>query len=58
MKCWTASVRRDERGQDLIEYALITSLIALVCAFQVQCLGISIDGTYDNVEATVNSIPQ
>ena len=48
---------QDDRGQDLIEYALISSLIALVCALQIQCLGMSVDRTYDGIDATVDSIP-
>ena len=60
MRRFVQSVRRlagDGRGQDLIEYALLGSLIAIVVALQVQCLGMTIDQRYDGFATGVESIP-
>jgi Flp pilus assembly pilin Flp len=43
-------IRRDE-GQDLLEYALLVALIALVAAGAVELAGGSISGIFDEIVA-------
>jgi len=47
--------RRDDRGQDLIEYALLVSLVALVAISAVSQVGTTIKDVFWNVIAA--SIP-
>ncbi|HZJ33161.1 MAG TPA: Flp family type IVb pilin [Vicinamibacterales bacterium] len=47
--------RRDERGQDLIEYALLVGLVALVAVSAVTQVGSTIKDVFWNVIAA--SIP-
>lgn len=42
---------RDERGQAMVEYALLISLIAMVCIVIVQAMGLSLSSLY----STINS---
>ena len=48
-------VRRDDSGQDLIEYALLVSLVALVAVTAVTNVGTTIKGVFWDVIAA--SIP-
>ena len=47
---------RDESGQDLLEYALLGSLIALVCYVAVDSTGSTIFGFYDRIAAKFDGI--
>ena len=47
---------RDESGQDLLEYALLGSLIALVCYVAVVSTGSTIFGFYDRIAAKFDGI--
>ena len=47
--------RRDDRGQDLIEYALLVGLVALVAVSAVTQVGVTIKDVFWNVIAA--SIP-
>ena len=40
---------RDDAGQDLLEYALLASLIALVCISAVEITGGSVTGLFERV---------
>ena len=40
---------RDAEGQDLLEYALLVALVALVCYGAVQLTGTNIDAIFDNI---------
>lgn len=44
-------LRRDEAGQDLIEYALLAGLISLVAVLAITALGTGISGLFDQVLA-------
>ncbi len=44
----------DESGQDLAEYALLISLIALVVIGAVTLLGTQLIAAYNNITATLN----
>jgi len=48
-------LRNDERGQDLIEYALVAALIALAAAAGMQSLGGGISSTFGNVNSALSS---
>jgi pilus assembly protein Flp/PilA len=43
----------DESGQDLLEYALLTALIALVAAAAIQAAGIQVDAIFDQIAAAL-----
>jgi Flp pilus assembly pilin Flp len=47
---------RDESGQDLIEYALITTLIGLVGILGITAFKAAINSTYSSWNTTVNSL--
>jgi Flp pilus assembly pilin Flp len=48
------SFRRNEDGQDLLEYALLVALIALVAAGAVGLAGVEVDAIFDRI---VDAIP-
>ena len=48
---WCDDLRRDERAQDLVEYALMASLVALGIAFFVPDLSASMDVIYSRVSS-------
>jgi Flp pilus assembly pilin Flp len=43
----------DEKGQDLVEYALLLVMIALAAAATIQTLGQSINNVFSNANAAV-----
>jgi pilus assembly protein Flp/PilA len=43
------SLRRDERGQGLLEYALILMLVAIVVVGALILVGVDIDGLFESV---------
>ena len=45
---------REDEGQDLIEYALLAGLIALVCVVAITNAGTKVSGLFNKVQ---NSIP-
>ncbi len=45
-------VRRDE-GQDLLEYALLIALIAIVCVAAVQFAGQQVSQTFNNIAGSI-----
>jgi pilus assembly protein Flp/PilA len=47
------SLRRDERGQDLIEYALLVSLIALVAVVAVTDAGTRVKDIFAAIVAKI-----
>jgi len=49
-----ARLIRDDQGQDLIEYVLLGSFIALVALVGVTNLGTQINGWYQNVATWVS----
>ena len=44
----------DETGQDLIEYALLSSFVALVSIFGAASLGTALNNWYTSVSGSVN----
>jgi len=46
---------RDEQGQDLIEYALLATFVALVAIVGAQALGTALNTWYGNVATNVSA---
>ena len=55
MKNLIARLVRDEQGQDLIEYALLATFVALVAILGATYLGQQLNIWYTNVGANVSS---
>ena len=49
------TLHNDESGQDLIEYALAGSLIALAAIATMQGLGTAINNTFSNIVSVFNA---
>ncbi len=47
------SIRRDEEGQSLVEYALIIALVAVVLIAGLQALQGGVTGAFNNVIASL-----
>jgi Flp pilus assembly pilin Flp len=47
---------REAEGQDLLEYALLCALIALVCYSAVQLTGTNVDALFDRIASTAGTI--
>lgn len=54
-KRWFKRLLHDERGATSMEYALMGSLIAIVCIATLVALGANVDGLYINVCNQVSS---
>jgi pilus assembly protein Flp/PilA len=46
---------RDEKGQDLVEYAMLLAFIALIAIAGVQELGNTVDSFFSNVSSTLTA---
>lgn len=55
MKALWLRLVREEEGQDLIEYALICTLVALVVYIGAQLLGTALNNWYDTVSQNVDA---
>jgi pilus assembly protein Flp/PilA len=44
---------RDDAGQDLLEYALLIALIALVCVGAVTLAGQNVMGVFNNIAGAI-----
>jgi Flp pilus assembly pilin Flp len=58
MKSWLTRLVTDERGQDLIEYALLTAFIALASALGLNLIRAAINVTYGTWNSDVNNLWQ
>jgi len=47
------SLKRDAAGQDLLEYALLVALIALVCYAGVQTTGVNVNALFNAIAGKV-----
>jgi pilus assembly protein Flp/PilA len=47
------SLRRREEGQDLLEYALLIALIALVCIVAVTAAGVKVEAVFNAITAAI-----
>ena len=46
-------VRRTDEGQDLLEYALLVALIAIVAIGAVTAAGVTVDGIFTNIAGQI-----
>jgi pilus assembly protein Flp/PilA len=44
---------REEEGQDLVEYAMLVALIALVCVVGVTAAGTSVNNVFSNIATKI-----
>lgn len=49
---------RDERGQGLVEYALIIAMIAIVCIAALRMLGGTSSNKYNSITSSINTVEQ
>ena len=47
------NLAQDEQGQDLVEYALVVSLIALGCITGMKNLATFLTNTYSNISSSI-----
>ncbi|HEY3093167.1 MAG TPA: hypothetical protein VGJ52_08715 [Vicinamibacterales bacterium] len=52
-----SALRRDTAGQDLLEYALLIALIALVAYGAVAATGTSVAAVFNNLATTIGGLP-
>ncbi|NIM95914.1 MAG: Flp family type IVb pilin [Anaerolineales bacterium] len=52
IKAW---LPKDEKGQDLSEYALLIGLLALVVMIAVRVLGVNLTGVFNNIALEVST---
>ena len=50
---FVSSFVRGEEGQDLLEYALLIALIAVVCAGAVAAAGTAVNGIFGSITAAL-----
>jgi len=48
---------RDDRGQDLIEYALLAGFISLVAVTAITSIGSQVNGWYSSYNTVIQTIP-
>jgi pilus assembly protein Flp/PilA len=48
---------RDDAGQDLIEYALLAGLIALVAVAAITSAGTEVDAIWDKIVVSLQNVP-
>ena len=48
---------REDRGQDLIEYALLAGFISLVAVVAITSVGTGVNNVYNNIDSQVKTIP-
>jgi len=46
-------VRRNDEGQDLLEYALLVALIAIVAVGAVTAAGVTVNGIFTNIAGAI-----
>ena len=51
------SLFKDEKGQDMIEYALLAAFISIVAIIAIKAIGPLIVTIYENVEAALTPAP-
>jgi pilus assembly protein Flp/PilA len=57
MKSLLIRFTRDDRGQDLIEYALLAGFISLVAVVAITNVGTGVNAVYNNIDGQVQKIP-
>jgi len=54
LRTWLRTVIKDQRGQDLAEYALLIALIAIVVIVAVTFLGQQVKSIFNSIANTLN----
>jgi len=54
LESYTASLRSDERGQGLVEYALIIAVVSVLLVTALGALRGDIEGTFTDIGNTLN----
>ena len=57
MKALLTRLVREEKGQDVIEYALLAAAISVVAVPTVPAIGSQVNNAYVNINSKVTSIP-
>jgi pilus assembly protein Flp/PilA len=47
---------REEEGQDLVEYAMLVALIALVCVIGVTAAGTSVNAIFQSIGGKITTV--
>ena len=55
MKQLFVRLAREEEGQDLVEYALLITFIALACIIGMQNLGTAINNRYNSISQSLGT---
>jgi Flp pilus assembly pilin Flp len=53
---WIARFLANEGGQAMVEYAIVTALIAVVAMAAVQALGVGVSGAFNNIVSSLTSV--
>ena len=56
VQSFVRNFRRNEEGQDLLEYALLVALIALVAFGAVQAAGTSVNSIFNSIATQLASV--
>ena len=48
---------RNESGQDLLEYAMLVALIAIVCYVAVEAAGTAVFNVFNGIASNLNALP-
>jgi pilus assembly protein Flp/PilA len=57
MKTLLSRLVREEKGQDVIEYALLAAAISVVAIPTVPAIGTAVNNAYVNINTKTSSIP-
>jgi len=57
MKALIARLLVEEKGQDIIEYALLAAAISVVAIPTVPAIGTAVNNAYDDVKTKVSTMP-
>ena len=56
LRSFVLSFVHDEEGQDLVEYAMLVALIALVCVIGVTAAGTSVNSIFASIGAKIVAV--
>jgi pilus assembly protein Flp/PilA len=56
LRSYVKSFVRDEEGQDLVEYAMLVALIALVCVVGVTAAGSSVNAVFGSIGGKIVAV--
>lgn len=56
LRSYVLSFVHDEEGQDLVEYAMLVALIALVCVIGVTAAGTSVNTIFQSIGGKISGV--